>query len=249
MRGYFTFLIVFAAFLLLISLAQFNSNAKTSNAGSAIWVERYYQVQMNAKEAVVEAAREGAKQGFSDYFSSLTIDCGLKKCVSECAKCSAVSPACLTGEGCVATGAACTECTACVGAKAVSKFSVPCLNRKINAAGVAKIKSLDAVRFDQEIDVKFQVPEVEDCSDVCNADGSMPDDIVVSIVKPNPAALNGSMLYSDMIGLGAASATNKIFPSYAPSVLVGSDKIAITLERKPWQPITAQMPQVYEEIS
>ena len=75
MRGYFTFLIVFAAFLLLISLAQFNTNAKTSNTGSAIWVERYYQAQMNGKEAIAEAAREGAKSGATSFFTDYIALC------------------------------------------------------------------------------------------------------------------------------------------------------------------------------
>jgi hypothetical protein len=63
-------LIVFAAFLLLISLANYNVNAKTNNLGSAIWVERYYQAEMNAKEAVIEAARQGAVEGAEAYFTS-----------------------------------------------------------------------------------------------------------------------------------------------------------------------------------
>ncbi|MFH1221568.1 MAG: hypothetical protein V1492_00610 [Candidatus Micrarchaeota archaeon] len=79
MRGYFTFLIVFAAFLLLVSLAQFNSNAKQSNAGSAIWVERYYQAQMNGKEAIAEAAREGAKSGAASFFTEYVAECVVAK--------------------------------------------------------------------------------------------------------------------------------------------------------------------------
>jgi len=71
MRGYFTFLIVLAACLLIVSLFQFNINSKYSNTGRAIWVERYHQTEMNVKEAIVEAAREGAREGLAAYISCL----------------------------------------------------------------------------------------------------------------------------------------------------------------------------------
>jgi len=67
MRGYLTFLVVFAACLLLVSLFQFNANAKYSNSASAIWIERYNQAEMNIKEAIVEAVREGAVEGVYEY--------------------------------------------------------------------------------------------------------------------------------------------------------------------------------------
>lgn len=73
MRGYFSFLIVFAACLLLVSLVQFNVNSKYSNPAGSLWVERYYQAEMNIKEAIVEAAREGAVEGiiaYSEIYSS-----------------------------------------------------------------------------------------------------------------------------------------------------------------------------------
>jgi len=67
MRGYFTFLIVLAACLLIVSLFQFNINSKYSNTGRAIWVDRYHQTEMNVKEAIVEAAREGVIEGTLQY--------------------------------------------------------------------------------------------------------------------------------------------------------------------------------------
>lgn len=67
MKGYFTFLIVFAAFALLISLAELNLNSKTHNFSSAIKSERFYRVQMNVKEVLIEAARQGALEGFIQY--------------------------------------------------------------------------------------------------------------------------------------------------------------------------------------
>lgn len=70
MRGYLTFLIVFAACLITISLIQFNMNAKYSNSARALWTERYYQAEMNIKEAIVEAVREGAAEGVISYCES-----------------------------------------------------------------------------------------------------------------------------------------------------------------------------------
>ena len=111
MRGYLTFLIVFAAYLLLISLAQLNTNAKTSDLGSAIWVERYYQVQMNTKEAVVEAAREGAREGLKSY-SVKFVECAVQTCSAEC-----------VGSGGV-------ECGPCL-LRELSSPSIPCIRKEI----------------------------------------------------------------------------------------------------------------------
>ncbi len=69
MRGYFTFLIVFVSFALLLSLVQLNLNSKTHDQSKAIWTERFYRVQMNVKEVLLEAAREGALDGFNSYCS------------------------------------------------------------------------------------------------------------------------------------------------------------------------------------
>ncbi len=67
LKGYFAFLIVFAAFALLISLAQLNLNSKVHDSSKAIWTERFYRVQMNVKEVLIEAARQGALEGFNAY--------------------------------------------------------------------------------------------------------------------------------------------------------------------------------------
>lgn len=75
MKGYFTFFIVFAASLLIISLAQFNISSKYSNYGKAIWVESYYQSEMNIKEAIFEAAREGAIEGVYSYVGNYIAKC------------------------------------------------------------------------------------------------------------------------------------------------------------------------------
>ena len=67
MRGYFAFLIVFAAFALLISLVELNLNSKSHNLSAAIVTEKFYRVQMNVKEVLIEAARQGAVEGFGEY--------------------------------------------------------------------------------------------------------------------------------------------------------------------------------------
>jgi len=72
-RGYFTFLIVFAAFALLLSLAQLNLNSKSHNLSGAIITEKFYRVQMNVKEVIIESARQGAQKGFDDYASTHTL--------------------------------------------------------------------------------------------------------------------------------------------------------------------------------
>ncbi|MEM4208444.1 MAG: hypothetical protein QW153_02565 [Candidatus Bilamarchaeaceae archaeon] len=75
MRGYLTFVIVFAACLLILSLAQFNVTSKYSNMGRSIWVESYYQHEMNVKEAIFEAAREGAVEGIINYAREYVTTC------------------------------------------------------------------------------------------------------------------------------------------------------------------------------
>ncbi|NYZ77274.1 hypothetical protein H0O02_03085 [Candidatus Micrarchaeota archaeon] len=67
MRGYFAFLIVFAAFALLISLAELNLSSKSHNLSAAITAEKFYRTQMNVKEVLIEAARQGAAGGFDAY--------------------------------------------------------------------------------------------------------------------------------------------------------------------------------------
>jgi len=67
LKGYFGFLVVFAAFALLLSLVEFNLNSKSHDLSSAITSEKLYGIQMNVKEVIIEAAREGAKEGFNNY--------------------------------------------------------------------------------------------------------------------------------------------------------------------------------------
>lgn len=85
MRGYFTFLIVFAAFALLISLAQLNLNSKSHNLSGAIVTEKFYRTQMNVKEVITESARQGAQAGFDAYAATHTLAaCGSPQTQSQC---------------------------------------------------------------------------------------------------------------------------------------------------------------------
>ena len=61
---------MFAAFALLLSLVELNLNSKTHNLSNAINAERFYRVQMNVKEVIIEAARQGAREGFQMYDST-----------------------------------------------------------------------------------------------------------------------------------------------------------------------------------
>lgn len=58
---------MFAAFALLISLAELNLNSKTHNLSGAIVTEKFYRAHMNAKEIIIESARQGAQEGFDSY--------------------------------------------------------------------------------------------------------------------------------------------------------------------------------------
>jgi len=85
LKGYFGFLIVFAAFALLLSLVEFNLNSKSHDLSSAITSEKLYSIQMNVKEVVIEAAREGAKEGFDNYAKDHTIyACADPETVDRC---------------------------------------------------------------------------------------------------------------------------------------------------------------------
>ncbi|MEM4359260.1 MAG: hypothetical protein QXT45_01890 [Candidatus Bilamarchaeaceae archaeon] len=246
MRGYFTFVIVFAAYLLLISLAQFNTNAKTSNLGATIWVERYYQVQMNAKEAIIEAAREGAKEGVTEYTTGL-IGCADRKCIGQKGGCAVSAAACLTGAGCAITGSACANYIRCMTTETLSTFSYPCVKRKINFKAVEKIKSLNNVRFDPEIDASIKVKDVEDCRDVCNPDNTQPRQEDLVVTSDADLSFLGDKDFWEKIFTGRTDINNTIY-SLKGNVIIGDDRIVIILERPGWKKMEVEMPTVYEEI-
>jgi hypothetical protein len=67
LRGYLTFIVVLAALALVLAMLEMNLAAGDMDFSKAVAVERAYGLQMNAKEAVLEAARQGANEGFGAY--------------------------------------------------------------------------------------------------------------------------------------------------------------------------------------
>ena len=238
MRGYFTFLIVFAAFLLLISLAQFNTNAKTSNLGPAIWVERYYQVQMNAKEAVVEAAREGAKEGFFQYSAELT-ECAIAECAPKCGVTTVAAAGCFAG---------------CVPSEIAGSYSSDCLQRKVNSVAAEKIKSLNNFEFDSEIAVEIVVSSSVDTDTCMPCDsnlGPLNDAVVeLSYLAGTNKFLNFSdeSLYENYaLGKLNDSIEEKFGFSVADITIYGN-KITLNLEHSDWDTVSVDMTRMVEEM-
>ncbi|MEK6981826.1 MAG: hypothetical protein AABX38_02745 [Candidatus Micrarchaeota archaeon] len=67
MRGYVTFILVFfAVILLLLSLEALTYSDKT-NLSQAISFSRVSKIDLNAKDAIIELAREGARDGLNKY--------------------------------------------------------------------------------------------------------------------------------------------------------------------------------------
>ncbi len=70
MRGYISFLLVFASVLLFLSLMELRLASGSTDLSSAIRLERANGFGMNAKEAAAECIRQGARDGFADYDSA-----------------------------------------------------------------------------------------------------------------------------------------------------------------------------------
>lgn len=70
MRGHLSFVLVFLSVLLLFHLLELQLASKDFGLSKAVAVQRIYSVQMNIKENILEASRQGAVDGFSEYDSS-----------------------------------------------------------------------------------------------------------------------------------------------------------------------------------
>ncbi len=237
MRGYFTFLVVFAACLLLISLAQFNTSAKTSDLGSAIWVERYYQVQINAKEAVVEAARQGAREGFFQYSEELAA-CAVRDCTPKCGALAVAAAPCFAG---------------CVPAEIAGSYSDDCLQRKINSVAAEKINLLDGAVFDPEIKVSIALSAADtDTCTPCKSDkGPVSDGVVMMSYLPGANKFpdfDDENLYRNIALDELDESINDKFSSSAADITIRGDKITITLEHGGWDAVSAEMPDITEEM-
>jgi hypothetical protein len=67
MRGYLSFILVFASLILLLTLLQAFSRSVDSNLSKEIAMGRAYHIQLNVRDAVLEAAAQGARDGFLEY--------------------------------------------------------------------------------------------------------------------------------------------------------------------------------------
>ncbi len=71
MRGYVSFLLVLAALAILAILAGAYSNSKSLNFSKAIALERADQLSLDAKRAMLTAAKYGAIAGFAGYAAEI----------------------------------------------------------------------------------------------------------------------------------------------------------------------------------
>ncbi len=70
MRGYLSFILALASLLLVFSLLEARAASHSADLSKAISVQRAYSAQMNMKECILEAARQGALEGFAAYDAS-----------------------------------------------------------------------------------------------------------------------------------------------------------------------------------
>jgi hypothetical protein len=70
MQGYLGFLLVFVSVFLILTLIEAANSATQISLSKAIAAERVYQVQMNAKEVIIESIRQGGREGFLAYNST-----------------------------------------------------------------------------------------------------------------------------------------------------------------------------------
>ncbi|HIE56406.1 MAG TPA: hypothetical protein EYP90_14745 [Chromatiaceae bacterium] len=67
MKGYLSFVLVFASVILILGFVQADLSAGTVDLSRAISAERAYQAQMNVKEVLLEAAAQGGLRGYGAY--------------------------------------------------------------------------------------------------------------------------------------------------------------------------------------
>jgi len=70
MRGYLSFVLVLVSLQLVFSLLDVKDASDSSDLSKALSVERAYSLHMNVKECILEAARQGAQEGFAVYDAS-----------------------------------------------------------------------------------------------------------------------------------------------------------------------------------
>jgi outer membrane murein-binding lipoprotein Lpp len=83
MRGYLSFILVLLATSALLSAMLIAGSASSTDFSKAISAERAYLAQMDAKEAAMEAMRQGVRAGFSDYDKTHSTD-NCRHCPGAC---------------------------------------------------------------------------------------------------------------------------------------------------------------------
>lgn len=78
MRGYLSFLLVFAALTILVVLANSYINSKSMNFSKAIALERMEQTSLDVKRSMLTSAKYGAIAGFLEYVGEIIGSGGLK---------------------------------------------------------------------------------------------------------------------------------------------------------------------------
>jgi hypothetical protein len=164
MKGYLAFLLVFASVFLILSLIAAASEAPKITFSRAIAAERAYQVQMNAKEVVLEGVRQGGVRGYGAYNASFRIAC--------CGDCATVP-----------RGPRCPEC-----------FRYPDAVAAAQAGAFSEIASMGGASFDQGMNVTIwcQQGMGRDMADAIaakslpgGANGSGCEDAILPILGPD----------------------------------------------------------------
>ena len=71
MKGYFSFLLVFFLVALIILLLQVHLDSNKNTQIKALQIKRMQSLVTNVKEVIRELARQGAIEGFEEYFLSI----------------------------------------------------------------------------------------------------------------------------------------------------------------------------------
>ncbi len=83
MKGYISFILVFASIFLILTFITINLSSTDFNLARAVSAERTYQIQLNLKEAMIESAKQGAMNGFEKYSVLRSDEACLMYCVER----------------------------------------------------------------------------------------------------------------------------------------------------------------------
>ena len=74
MRGYLSFLIIFASIFLIIALLELTLASKSWNFSKALEVEKASSISLNAKEMIIGVMEQNAKTAYTEYDLTHRID-------------------------------------------------------------------------------------------------------------------------------------------------------------------------------